>query len=98
MWVGFDDMRSLGHRETGANAASPIWVYFMKDSLRGEIEEFPVPEGIVSYTIDPVTGLLSKDESAGIKEYFEEGSEPRQYAPSTSILGTKERYQDLNFD
>ena len=98
VWVGFDDMRSLGHRETGANAASPIWVYFMKDSLRGEIEEFPVPEGIVSYTIDPVTGLLSKDESAGIKEYFEEGSEPRQYAPSTSILGTKERYQDLNFD
>ncbi len=98
VWVGFDDMRSLGHRETGAQAASPIWVYFMKDFLSGEIEEFPVPEGIVSYTIDPVTGLLSKDESAGIKEYFKEGSEPRQYAPSTSILGTKERYQDLNFD
>lgn len=97
-WVGFDDMRSLGPRETGARAASPIWVYFMKDFLGGETEEFPVPEGIVSYTIDPVTGLLSKDESAGIKEYFKEDSEPSQYAPSTSILGTKERYHDLNFD
>ncbi|MEW6416859.1 MAG: PBP1A family penicillin-binding protein [Nitrospirota bacterium] len=97
-WVGFDDMRSLGPRETGARAASPLWVYFMKDFLSGEVEEFPIPEGIVSHTIDPVTGLLSKDESAGIKEYFKEGSEPRQYAPSTSILGTKDRYKDLNFD
>lgn len=98
VWVGFDDMKPLGPRETGAQAASPIWVYFMKDFLSGEIEEFSVPEGIVSYTIDPATGLLSKDESAGIEEYFKEGSEPRQYAPHTSILGTKDRYQDLNFD
>jgi len=98
VWVGFDDMRPLGPRETGAQAASPIWVYFMKDFVSGEIEEFSVPEGIISYSIDPATGLLSKDESAGTKEYFKEGSEPRQYAPHTSILGTKDRYQDLNFD
>jgi penicillin-binding protein 1A len=98
VWVGFDDMRPLGPRETGARAASPIWVYFMKDFLSGDIEEFPVPEGIVSYTIDPVTGLLSKDESAGIKEYFKEGSEPRQYAPSTSVHEIKEKHPDLNFD
>ncbi len=98
VWVGFDDMRPLGSQETGARAASPIWVSFMKDFLSGEIEEFTVPEGIVSYTIDPATGLLSKDESAGIKEYFKEGTEPRQFAPSTTIREIRDRNLNLNFD
>ncbi len=98
VWVGFDDMRPLGHLETGARAASPIWVYFMKDFLSGEIEEFAVPEGIVSYTIDPVTGLLSKDESVGVKEYFKEGTEPKKFAASISIWEPKESPVNLNFD
>jgi len=98
VWVGFDDMRPLGHLETGARAASPIWVSFMKDFLSGEIEDFTVPEGIVSYTIDPATGLLSKDESIGVKEYFEEGTEPKKFAPSTSIREPKESPVNLNFD
>jgi penicillin-binding protein 1A len=29
-WVGFDDRRSLGEKETGAKAALPIWMEFMK--------------------------------------------------------------------
>jgi len=98
VWVGFDDMRPLGPRETGAQAASPIWVSFMKDFLSGEIEDFTAPEGIVSYTIDPATGLLSKDESIGVKEYFKEGTEPKNFAPSTSIWEPKERPVNLNFD
>ncbi len=98
VWVGFDDMKSLGPQETGARAASPIWVSFMKDFLSGEIEDFTVPEGIVSYTIDSATGLLSKDESMGVKEYFKEGTEPKKYAPSTSIREPKESPVNLNFD
>jgi penicillin-binding protein 1A len=98
VWVGFDDMKPLGHQETGARAASPIWVSFMKNFLSGEIEDFTVPEGIVSYTIDSATGLLSKDESMGVKEYFKEGTEPKKYAPSTSIREPKESPVNLNFD
>jgi penicillin-binding protein 1A len=98
VWVGFDDMKPLGHQETGARAASPIWVSFMKNFLSGEIEDFTIPEGIVSYTIDSATGLLSKDESMGVKEYFKEGTEPKKYAPSTSIREPKESPVNLNFD
>ena len=29
-WIGFDDRRSLGEKETGAKAALPIWMQFMK--------------------------------------------------------------------
>ena len=61
VWVGFDDMRSLGSQETRARAASPIWVNFMKNFAVGEPEDFPVPEGIVSCMIDPSTGLLARD-------------------------------------
>lgn len=98
VWVGFDDMRPLGYQETGARAASPIWVLFMKNFLTGEPEEFSVPEGIVSRTIDPSTGLLSKDDHTGIKEYFKEGTEPKQFAPSTSIRKVREKDMNLNFD
>ena len=83
VWVGSDNYKSLGAQETGARAASPIWVSFMNNALKGEPENFYSPEGIVSYFIDPETGLLSRDGS-GVKEYFKEGTQPRQLAPSES--------------
>ena len=100
VWVGFDDMRSLGSQETGARAASPIWVSFMKDVLKDEpeTEDFTEPEGIVSCNVDPVTGLLTKDETNGVTMYFKEGTEPRQFAPPTSIWELKESPSDLNYD
>jgi penicillin-binding protein 1A len=100
VWVGFDDMRPLGSKETGARAASPIWVAFMKDVLKDETEPvgFIPPEGIVSYTIDPVTGLLTKDEETGMTVYFKEGTEPRQFAPPRSIWEMRESPKDLSYD
>jgi penicillin-binding protein 1A len=99
VWVGFDDMKPLGPLETGARAASPIWVSFMKNAATGEPQEFSPPdEGIVSYSIDPATGLLSRDDGAGLKEYFKKGTEPKQFAPSTSIWKTREDQMNPNFD
>jgi len=42
VWVGNDDKRiSLGKKETGARAALPIWLQFMKESLQGKpVEDF----------------------------------------------------------
>ena len=35
-WVGFDDKQiSLGKRETGAQAALPIWIEFMEQGMAG---------------------------------------------------------------
>jgi penicillin-binding protein 1A len=43
VWVGFDDkIRSLGNKETGAAAALPIWIDFMKTAIQGHADEaFP---------------------------------------------------------
>ena len=47
VWVGYDDHRPLGDKETGANTALPIWLNFMNGAGRGNSRaEFPVPEGI----------------------------------------------------
>ncbi|MEW6674490.1 MAG: PBP1A family penicillin-binding protein [Nitrospirota bacterium] len=97
VWVGFDDMRPLGPQETGARAASPIWVSFMKNVLNGEPEEFSFPDGIVTYPIDPATGLLARNEAGAVKEYFKEGTQPKQYSSSSSTMERKEP-SDLNFD
>ncbi|MFB3917133.1 MAG: penicillin-binding protein 1A [Terriglobales bacterium] len=45
VWVGFDEKsRSLGKKETGAMAALPIWMDFMKATFRGhEDEDFTPP-------------------------------------------------------
>ena len=48
-WMGFDQPRPLGDRETGGGLALPIWISYMNVALkgRGAIER-PLPEGVVS--------------------------------------------------
>ena len=81
IWVGFDEERSLGENETGARAASPIWVTFMSKMLKDRpVKDFPVPEGIEFMKIDPQTGQVSLGRE-GILECFREGTGPPQKGP-----------------
>jgi penicillin-binding protein 1A len=44
VWIGFDEKMSLGKKETGARAALPIWMDFMRAALKGrETEDFLTP-------------------------------------------------------
>jgi penicillin-binding protein 1A len=36
VWVGYDEKKSLGKKETGARAALPIWMQFMSTALAGK--------------------------------------------------------------
>ena len=36
VWVGYDEKKSLGPKETGAHAALPIWMEFMSAALAGK--------------------------------------------------------------
>ena len=38
-WIGFDDRQSLGDKETGAKAALPMWMDFMKVAVAGKPDE-----------------------------------------------------------
>jgi penicillin-binding protein 1A len=39
VWVGYDSRQSLGEKETGAKAALPIWMTFMKAAIVGKDSE-----------------------------------------------------------
>ena len=81
VWVGFDEERSLGENETGARAASPIWVAYMSKILKDKPKkDFSVPEEVEFMKIDPKTGQVSL-EKEGILECFREGTGPLQKAP-----------------
>ncbi len=49
VWMGYDNPRKLGDRETGGGLALPIWIDFMQTALKGvPIADNPVPEGVVN--------------------------------------------------
>jgi penicillin-binding protein 1A len=69
-WIGFDNPHTLGHNETGGQAALPMWITYMGRAMKG-VEELPksVPEGVVQARINPESGLREAD-GRGIPEYF----------------------------
>ncbi|MBI4470541.1 MAG: PBP1A family penicillin-binding protein [Acidobacteria bacterium] len=45
VWIGYDEKKSLGNRETGAVAALPVWIDFMKAYVKGKKpKRFPDPK------------------------------------------------------
>lgn len=47
-WIGFDQPRNLGNRETGGGLALPIWISYMQKALKDvPTEERPIPEGLL---------------------------------------------------
>ncbi len=61
-WMGYDQPKSLGVRETGGGLALPIWVGYMGKMLKGvpELPERQAPEGVVM-----VGGDWTFEENAG---------------------------------
>jgi penicillin-binding protein 1A len=69
VWVGYDEKRTLGGNETGATAALPIWIDFMRAYIEkrgnGSPPAFEPPGNIVFLTLD-----------SGVAEAFISGTQP----------------------
>ncbi|HEY6009916.1 MAG TPA: penicillin-binding transpeptidase domain-containing protein, partial [Nitrospirota bacterium] len=85
VWVGHDDQKTIGPKETGARAALPIWLEFMKRAHEGiDPEDFAAPEGILFKQVDLKTGLLVTEHcTRTIREAFLPGTEPRRFCDET---------------
>lgn len=47
-WIGFDQPKNLGNKETGGGLALPIWINYMEKALKDvPVEERIVPEGLI---------------------------------------------------
>ena len=81
-WVGYDIEKSLGSHETGAVAALPLWLAFMKEAAEDiPVEDFAVPDGIVFVKVDKETGepmgsMRWVKSGKVLYECFKEGTEP----------------------
>lgn len=68
VWIGYDEKKSLGAKETGARAALPIWMDFMKVALAGkDAGEFQAPPQL------PPNALANKVDTPDTAPAAEEG-------------------------
>ena len=81
VWVGYDEEEKVGL--SGAAAALPLWVEFIKKAEPFlTTEDFPVPEGIVGIEIDPESqSLAGPNCHLREMEYFTKGTEPSALCP-----------------
>ena len=49
VWIGYDNPKKLGDRETGGGLALPVWIEYMTQALKGlAVKEASAPEGVVN--------------------------------------------------
>ena len=87
VWVGFDDSRSLGKRETGTRTALPIWIDVMDAADKTPKEtDFAMPSGVTRARIDPASGLLAYEgQEDAIDDVFLTGTAPVEVARPPDI-------------
>ena len=80
VYIGYDQPRTLGVKETGSSVALPAFISFMKDALADRPNKpFKVPRGIQLVRVDLKTGipegsLIAPAEGPIIEEAFVGGS------------------------
>jgi len=78
-WMGYDQPRSLGDRETGGGAALPIWMGYMGKVLKDVPEAvYTMPDTITEVHIDEDG---NRDDNSPLVEYFYQENVPPERAP-----------------
>ena len=82
VWVGHDDNRPLGRKESGGKTALPIWVEVMQNATKNTpASAFAMPGGVVTAEIDPASGLLAYEGmEEPLLEVFLDGTAPTEQA------------------
>ena len=102
VFIGFDDPKSLGNRESGAMVSQPVFVDFMKEALVGRADKpFKIPDGIKLVKVDYVTGKRTTSRSGSIYEAikrsdYEENSNIKITEMDASPEVNQVEPQDLN--
>ncbi|RMX00637.1 penicillin-binding protein 1A [Allofranklinella schreckenbergeri] len=89
-WVGYDNPRDLGSKETGGGLALPIWVQFMQHALKDTpVSELKAPKGVSREGSDWAYNEFTRGRgvaSLGMESYYAESnaSSAGGYTPPTS--------------
>ena len=67
VWIGFDEKKSLGAKETGAHAALPVWINFMTAAMAGkdpgQFQAAPAVPGGPAQKVDTPDAATGGDET-----------------------------------
>jgi penicillin-binding protein 1A len=67
VWVGYDEKKSLGAKETGAHAALPIWMNFMTTAMAGkdagDFQPSPIAPHAVAQKVDTPDAAPAAEEA-----------------------------------
>ncbi len=87
-WVGFDQLKPLGSKETAARASLPIWIDYMRVALAGKPEkQLARPEGLVTMKINAETGQVATDtDTDTIFEIFRKERAPTAFSVNDSSV------------
>ncbi len=92
VYVGYDQPKSLGYKQTGSSVAVPIFKNFAKKiKINKNKKPFRIPSGISFVRIDPSNGMISNQEGS-ISEPFILGSEP--YSGNVNIIDGLENFNN----
>ncbi|MFQ5785969.1 MAG: penicillin-binding protein 1A [Alphaproteobacteria bacterium] len=90
VFVGFDQPRPLGYKETGSRVAVPVFKRFMAEALADQPAiPFRIPPGIRLVRVDGDNGLLPGPGTRRvILEAYKPGTEPASSAPTAGAETT----------
>ncbi|MDC3083241.1 PBP1A family penicillin-binding protein [Pelagibacteraceae bacterium] len=92
VYVGYDQPKSLGYKQTGSTVAVPIFKKFAKKiKINKNNKPFRIPAGISFVRIDPKSGNVSANQDS-IAEPFILGSEP--YSDNIKIIDGLENFNN----
>ena len=92
VFVGYDQPKSLGYKQTGSSVAVPIFKNLAKKIKINQYKKpFRVPSGISFVRIDPSSGMIS-NKNDSINEPFILGSEP--YSENINIIDGLENFKN----
>ena len=76
-WVGNNDYSPMLQVASGVSGASPIWRRVLLELLKDKpAVKFEIPSGIVTASVDSISGYRAHDGYASRSEYFIKGTEP----------------------
>ena len=84
-WIGFDDRQTLGEKETGARAALPMWMDFMRVAIADKPNETFAAEGAPKKVLDVP---LTKSEDVKPPAKIPDEEEPDAPAPPAANSAT----------
>jgi len=89
VWIGYDQPRKLGDRETGGGLSLPVWIEYMQYALKNKaVDEVTPPEGVVN-----VNGEWFYEEYSGTSGVRELSNEPN--VPGAATEEEKKSILDL---